>query len=443
MIRSSSLIAATGAFLVLRLAAQTVALSDGVSATAPSEQAASLHAQSTMVVQGHPGFPAPYAGPNSLERRELKETVSFDLVGGVRAWRGAEFYVDGLAWQGFGLSNATGIDGFPNGEAFRLGTHRPDARVVRLFLRQTFGFGGNERVDADTFSLAGRRDATRLTLTLGKLSVKDIFDNNTYANDPRTQFLNWALMANEAWDYPADSLGYTTGCAAEWNQPGWAMRAGIFQMPRVANGLTLDSHLAKAWGSVAEIERDYTLAERPGAVRFLVFLNRADMGNYREAVATATRPADIVATRAYRGKAGCELNLEQELAKDVGAFLRLGWNDGRNEAWAFADVDRAASAGLSVRGTRWQRAADTVGIALVGNGLSDPHRRFFAAGGTGILAGDSTLRYGWEKIAEIYYNWKPVEWFAAALDYQFVQNPAFNRDRGPVSVFGLRVHLER
>ena len=404
----------------------------------------SLHAQGTVVVQNHPGFPAAYSGPASLSAQsETKETVSSDLYAGARLWAGAEAFVDGLAWQGFGLSNAVGAAGFPNGEAFRLGTHRPDAIVARLFVRQTIALGGEEeRGEPDALTLGGQRATERLTFTLGKLSVKDIFDNNSYANDPRTQFLNWALMANEAWDYPADSLGYTTGAAVEWIRPGWAWRYGFFQMPRVSNGLQLDMHLAKAWGMVTELERDYQLGGHAGAVRLLLFGNRAHMGSYQAAVDAAARPADLVATRAYRGKSGVGLNFEQALTESLGVFARASWSDGRNESWVFADVDRAVSLGASAHGRIWGRPDDTLGLAMVGNGIAGAHRQYFAAGGTGILVGDGRLRYGTERIAEAYYDFKPARWIAVALDFQYIANPAYNRDRGPVPVFGARTHLE-
>ncbi|MGA2656721.1 MAG: carbohydrate porin [Verrucomicrobiota bacterium] len=319
----------------------------------------------------------------------------------------------------------------------------PNVTFARLFVRQTFGLGGEpEAVQDDALDLAGKVDAERLTLTLGKLSAKDIFDNNAYANDPRTQFMNWALMANEAWDFPADSLGYITGFAAELELPPWAARCGLFQMPRSANGMAQDSHYLEAWGMVTEVERRFVLNNHPGAVRWLAFLNRAHMGSYEEALERPVRPADIVATRAYRCKYGFGLNLEQEVVRNVGAFARLGWSDGHSEAWAFSDVDRTATTGLSVKGQFWARPNDTLGVAGVFNGLSSVHQEFFEAGGTGILAGDGRLNYGWEKILETYYDvqvWKSVH---ATLDYQFVTDPAFNRDRGPVSIFGARVHWE-
>lgn len=400
------------------------------------------HIQNTAILQGYPRFPAKYFGPNSLPSTgEAHETVSLNLLAGLRLWSGAEVHVDGLMWQGFGVGNALGAEGFPNGEAFRLGTRIPDAGIARLFIRQTIGFSGEqENIKDGPLALEGQQDVSRLTLTLGRLSAKDIFDNNQYANDARTQFMNWALMANEAWDFPADSLGYITGFAAELNQPFWTLRYGFFQVPSISNGMETDLHLADAWGMVTELEHRHTLGRHPGAVRFLAFLNRAHMGSYQDAVDNLTRPADIVATRCYRYKYGFGLNFEQEITENIGVFSRFGWSDGNTEGWSFADVDGTATSGVSFTGAFWHRPHDTVGLAGVLNGISDVHQKFFAAGGTGILAGDGDLNYGWEKVLEAYYNvtiWKGVE---SSLDYQFISNPAFNQDRGPVSVFSARVH---
>lgn len=408
----------------------------------PVEQCWNWHVQNTDIVQYHPGFPSRYRGPNSLSSaNEVKETVSLDLLVGVRLWQGAEFHVDGLMWQGFGLTDTRGVDGFPNGEAFRLGTEVPNVNFTRVFIRQTIGLGGEqESVEDDQLQLGGRRDVSRVTLTLGRMSAKDIFDNNAYANDSRTQFMNWALMANEAWDYPGDSLGYISGFAAELNQPKWAMRYGFFQMPRVANGTALDSHFLEAWGMVAEFERRYEINDHRGTVRLLAFWNHAHMGSYEEAVDNSIRPADIQATRSYRWKYGFGLNAEQEIAKNVGIFTRLGWSDGDNEAWVFSDVDRTATLGISIKGESWNRPQDTVGVAGVLNGLSRVHREFFAAGGTGILAGDGALSYGLEEILEAYYDFQVWKTIHLSLDYQFINHPAFNEDRGPVSVIGARLH---
>ena len=407
------------------------------------EQNWNFHAQNTDILDGHPGFSAKYSGPNSLQSRgEVQETVSLDLLGGARLWHGAEFHADGLMWQGFGFSHTTGIEDFPNGEAYRVGTKAPNVVFARLFVRQTFGLGGEQETIADdALHLAGKEDVSRVTLTVGKFSAKDIFDSNTYANDPRSQFMSWGLVANEAWDYPADSLGYTTGLAVEFNQPQWTLRYGFFQVPSTANGVAQDKNYLSAWAMVAEFENRFAINKHPGAVRLLAFLNRARMGSY-EAFVDNPAVGSITATREYRSKFGFALNAEQELTQGLGAFLRLGWSDGRNEAWMFSDVDATASLGLSLNGARWNRTNDTFGIAGVFSGASRIHQQFLAAGGTGILAGDGALTYGIEEAMETYYDvgiWKTIH---AAVDYQFVTNPSFNRDRGPASVISARLHWE-
>ena len=406
------------------------------------EQDWNWHAQNTDILDYHPGFPAKYSGPNSLNSSsEVQESVSLDLMAGKRLWPGAEFHLDGLMWQGFGFSKTLGAEGFPNGEAFRLGTKAPNVNFSRMFLRQTIGLGGEqENVEDDDLHLAAKQDVSRITLTLGKLSAKDIFDNNAYANDPRTQFMSWSLMANEAWDYPADALGYITGFAAELNEPRWTVRYGFFQVPRVSNGVALDPHFLEAWAMVTEFEHRHEINGHPGAVRLLGYVNRAHMGSYQATLDNPALDGDITQTRAYRYKFGFGLNLEQELTKDLGTFMRAGWSDGRNEAWMFSDVDYTASAGLSYNGNSWGRPNDTFAIASAINGISTVHRAFLAAGGTGILAGDAALNYDSEELMETYYDFQVWKTTHLAVDYQYIANPAFNRDRGPVSVFSLRLH---
>jgi high affinity Mn2+ porin len=414
------------------------------------------HIQNTYIIQGDPGFQAKYSGLNSLNNHgEVRETVSLDLYAGIRLWCAAEVHLDILMWQGFGLSNTVGVEGFPNGEAFKVGTKIPHVTIARLFIRQTIGLGGGqEEVPDDQLTLAGKQDASRITLTIGRFSAKDIFDNSAYANDPRTQFMNWALMANAAWDYPADSLGFDTGITVELNQPKWALRYGFFQMPRFSNSFTAenkfltwppggaDGPFLRAWGMVVEFERRYGINTHRGAIRFLAFLNQAHMGSYQAAIDNPARPANITATEAYRLKYGFGLNWEQEVITGIGIFSRLGWNDGHNEAWAFTDVNYTVSLGVSVKGKSWRRPDDTFGLAGVVNGISHVNRKFLEAGGTGILDGDGNVSYGSEKIIETYYDFKIWKTIHGAVDYQFVNNPAFNRDRGPVSILGVRLHWE-
>ena len=420
-----------------------------------------FHVQNTDIVQGYPPFSAQYSGPQSLPGfGEARETVSLDVMAGFHLWKGAEGYVDGLMWQGFGVNNVLGLEGFPSGEAYRIGTAVPNGTIARLFIRQTIGLGSEqEDVSDDEFSLAGKRDVSRLTFTLGRFAAIDIFDTNAYANDPRTQFMNWAFVNNETWDYPADVIGYDTGLAVELNQPKWTLRYGFFQVPSMQNSFTADDQILTwphsssgrngpfflAWAMVTEFERRYSMSTHPGAIRFLAYLNRANMFSYAGAI-PILRPngegAYVSAASAYRYKYGFGLNWEQEIAKNVGLFSRVGWNDGHEEAWMFTDVDYTASLGLSFKGEAWHRRGDTIGLAGLTNGISRIEQEFLEVGGFGILAGDGNLNYGWEKILETYYDaavWKTVH---TAVDYQFISDPAFNRARGPVSVFAVRLHWQ-
>ncbi len=385
-------------------------------------------------------------------------------MGGVRLWSGAEAHIDCLAWQGFGLANTLGAAGFPNGEAYRIGTADPNGAVSRLFVRQTIGLGGRqEDVPDGQLALAGRQDVSRLTFTLGRYSAADIFDVNAYANNPNTQFLNWALINNEAWDYPADTIGYDTGLTLELNQPQWALRYGFFEVPSLPNSLTADDRilkwpysptgdgpsqsapLSKAWAMAAEFERRYAPGNRPGAVRLLAFLNRADMTGYSAAIPileAGGADANIAAAKSYRLKYGFGLNAEQEVAKNVGMFSRLGWNDGQEQAYMFDDADYTASLGASIDGAAWNRPGDTFGLAGAANGISRAEQKYFEAGGLGILAGDGNLNYGWEGILETYYSYQIRRNLHATADYQFIGDPAFNSARGPVSIFAFRLHWE-
>jgi high affinity Mn2+ porin len=416
------------------------------------------HVQNTDVMQGYPPFHAKYSGANSLPTSgQIRETVSVDLYAGIRLWPSAEAHFDGVMWQGFGLHDTLGIDDFPNGEAYKAGTAYPRLDIARLFIRQTIGLGGEQEfMPADGLTLAGDHDISRLAITAGRIAAIDIFDDNSYAGDPTTQFMNWAFVTNVAWDYPADSLGYTTGLTLELNQREWAVRYGFFQIPAVANSWTAedalfikpgyhsiaagDGEIWKHWGMAAEYERRYSLDGHPGKLRFLAFLNRGHMGSYTAALSVAG--VDITRTYAYRYTYGFGLNLEQPITENAGLFSRVGWNLGRNEAWMFTDVNYTASLGLSVKGQAWRRPDDTFGLAGVASGISRANQKYLEAGGTGILDGDGALSYGWEKVVEAYYDFPVWRSIRLAADYQFVADPAFNKDRGPVNILGTRLHLE-
>jgi high affinity Mn2+ porin len=422
------------------------------SSSAPSAVAApedwSAHFQLTVVGQGYPGFPSTVQGPNSLPAHgQIRETISGTaFLGGRLPWSGGELYFDPEFNQGFGLARTLGVDGFVNGEAQKAGFDTPKLNVARLFLRQTFGLGGaQESLEPDANQLGETVDIARVTVTAGKMAVPDIFDDNQYAHDPRTTFLNWSIWESAAWDYPADQKGYTDGLAVELNEKDWALRGGWFLEPKIANERDLDPRFWKRYGAVVELETRHEWLGQPGKLRYLVFANRADMGNLAEAaeLAAATgTPADIAAVRHDSWKAGAALNLEQSLTGDLGLFSRLSWNDGHTEGWAFTDIDRSAVLGLSLKGASWGRPDDTVGLADAVNGLSKAHQLFFANGGTGILAGDGSLNYAPEEIIESYYNARVFAALWLTFDYQFVANPAFNQDRGPVHVFAVRAHVE-
>ena len=417
---------------------------DSTGAATQDDQKWNLHFQSTVVGQVHPSFPAEYTGTNSLTPdTQVRETISVDVMGGVRLWRGGEFYGDLLVWQGYGLSNTLGVAAFPNGEAFRVGKTFPDANLCRAYIRQTFGLGGEkEAVEDEANQLRGSRDVRRLTFILGHLSAKDVFDTNPYASDPRMQFMSWSLYANDAWDYPANTLGFTNGAAAALDTRAWSGRVGIFMVSKVANGLRMDWNLAHAWSLAGEWERRYSPRGHPGALRLFTYDQRAHMGNYQDTLNDPSLGMVVALTAAYRYKYGFGIGMDQEFRKNLGAFLRLGWNDGKNQTYEFTDVDRTATAGISLKGARWHRSQDTAGLAAVVNGISSVHRQYLAAGGLGITVGDGALNYRSERLAEAYYNWQLAKHYQLSLDYQFVLDPAYNHARGPVNLVALRMHLE-
>lgn len=406
-----------------------------------------VHAQTTFIGSGYPSFRSPYQGTNSLSgSSQFRQTFTTTAFLGWRLWDGGEFYFNPEIAQGFGFDGTLGLAGFSNGEAQKAGGAYPKIRPQRYYFRQTFGLGGEqEEVDDAANQLKGKRDIDRITLTIGRFAVGDFFDGNSYAKDPRADFMNWAMWASAAYDFPADLPGFTRGGVLEINRKDWTLRAGLFQVPSQPNS---DQLTFSTGGSVVEFEERHKLFDRPGKVRIGAFLNRGNTGSYRGALATlAADPVldinDIIASqRKARDKYGFYLNGEQEIADDVGLFGRVSWNDGQNEILSFTDIDRSVSAGVSIKGSRWGRKSDTVGIGGAINGLSDAHRDFLAAGGTGLLIGDGRLNYGNERVFESYYAYAIDKNYTFTADYQLIANPAYNRDRGPVSIFSGRLHGE-
>ncbi|MBW4037356.1 MAG: carbohydrate porin [Acidobacteria bacterium] len=462
----------------------------------PEQSASSLpqkynfHIQYTLTGMGYTSFAAQYSNPAYLwpgtgsslpTQGQARETQSLDAYFGYRLGADTEFHLDTLMWQGYGLNNTYGINDFPDGEAFKVGVRYPHFSVVRFFLRKTInldGQKGQESVDDDLLTVRGKQDSDRIVITAGRFSAKDIFDNNAYANDPREQFMNWALMADAAWDYPADALGFTTGVALEWHRSRWTLRYGWLQMSKYRNQFTAESlyltipsepeagdgKIFQDWGMVTELEHRHSIRAHAGTIRFLAFDDRANMGSYKAAVALANDPATLAvwgtpakflasangvtggidSTHALRNTWGFGFNMEQEIANNIGVFSRIGRNSGQNESFEFTDANWTATFGTAIKGATWRQPDDVVGAAFIASGISKANQTYLADGGIGILTGDGALSYGSERNVELYYDHKLSKYVHTTLDYQLVDDPAFNKARGPVpGIFAFRLHFER
>ncbi|MFD2183190.1 carbohydrate porin [Rhodoplanes azumiensis] len=403
-----------------------------------------FHGQTTYTHQYASPFRSPYAGQNSFYPNQARQTFDATFYIGMRLWDGAELWVNPEIDQGFGLSRSFGVAGFPSGEAYKAGADYPYARLPRAFLRQTIDLGGEtETVEGGINQFSGKQTSDRLVITVGKFSVGDVFDTNKYAHDPRTDFLNWALADTGTFDYAADAWAFTYGATVEWYRGDWTFRAGAFDLPKVPNSTDLDPTFQQ-FELVGEVERRHEIAGRKGKVAVTGFLNRARLATFDDAIAygqlTGTTP-DLAAVRRYRSKTGLSVNVEQEITPTVGAFLRAGFNSGNVETNAFTDISRALAGGLVLSGRMWSRPDDTIGIAGIVNQISPSHVAYLNAGGLTAILGDGMLpNPGREKIVETYYAF-PLGFgtWRMTLDYQFVSNPGYNRDRGPASVFGTRL----
>jgi high affinity Mn2+ porin len=403
-----------------------------------------IHGQTTYLQQGYPAFRAPYSGLNSLTpAAQTQQTWSNSLYLNARLWDGGEVYYNPELLQGFGLSDTVGAAGFPSGEAQKSNFPYPHYNTSRLFVRQTFGFGGEqEELASGPGQLAGKVDVSRLTLQVGKFSVTDVFDGNAYAKDTRKDFMNWALWAPGAFDYAADRLGLTYGATAELNQKQWALRGGYFMMGAESNSNNFDTRIVQRGQYVMELETRYSLFSQPGKLRTIGWLSSAYSGSYSETLANPALNLDISKTREGRIKYGYVVNLEQALTDDIGVFGRWSWNDGKTEIMSFTDIDASLSLGTSIKGTRWGRPDDVIGLGGAINVLSKDHRDFIAAGGLGVLIGDGQLNYRTERILEAYYAYAINKQLTLTADYQLITNPGYNADRGPISVFSGRLHGE-
>jgi hypothetical protein len=409
-----------------------------------------LGTQINMIAQALRPMRSPYEGANSLTARgDSKISHAYGVYGGVDAGRGLQAYLDVEMIRGKGISGVVGLAGPTNGDVLRQGTVDLGSGpyVARAFVRYTRSFSSDQRdtLNAAPDQIPGTVPAHRVEISAGKLAASDLFDLNRYANSTRQQFMNWSLFQNTAWDFAADTRGYSNGVAIAWIHPGWTIRAGSFQMPHQANGNVFDSDLRRARGD--QIELTLTLPRTRTTGRILGYVNHARMGNYAEALAIGTslrQVPDIAADdRPGRKKYGFGLNLEQPLRDggETGIFARLGWNDGRNESFVFTEVDYHASGGAQVSGAHWGRANDRIGLAAVGEGIALVHRTYLAAGGVGFLLGDGRLTYGPEQILEGYYRLQTGRYLQLSSDVQGIRNPGYNRDRGPALVGSLRINF--
>lgn len=421
-----------------------------IAGTAPAEpeQRFAAHGQLTVVEQATAPFHDPYHGTNSLSPGVGAETVDLTLYLGARLWSGAEAWINPEIDQGFGLDDTVGLAGFPSGAAYKVGRSHPYWRLPRWFMRQTLNLSGeSETLEADANQFAGRSSSNRWVFTLGKISVPDIFDANDYAHDPRHDFMNWTAIDAGTFDYAAESWGYSVGAAAEWYQSDWTVRAGLFDLSDVPNSEVLDPGFHEfEW--LGELEHRQVLAGQPGKLLVTLYDNRARMAELRDAIALAASSGQsigeaLISARSYRSRSGVSMDLQQQLVEGLGIFARAGKASGHVETYEFTDVDQSISAGLSLKGGRWSRVDDTVGIAGVINSISGIREQYLNDGGLGILVGDGRLPHpGPERIIETYYAWGLTSWAQLTLDYQYVINPAYNSDRGPVSIFAARLHAQ-
>jgi len=406
----------------------------------------SFHFQETTITQFKPAFNAPYTGLNSLSpNAETQTSITSTFFGAARLWKGAEVYFNPELSGGSGLSKTTGIAGFPNGETFRVNSVAPEIYIARLYFKQNFEWGNEkDTIQSDANQLGGTKSKRYFSIAAGKFGMADFFDNNNFSHDPRGQFMNWALMDNGAWDYPANTRGYVMGLYTELGQPTWTLRFALTMVVTQANESTWDAKIAKANTQTVEFEKRYTVNGQKGTVRILGFLNNGKFGNYDQAIAQNPKAPNVDTTQAYgRHKYGFGISADQNLSKDFGIFAKTSYNDGHTQTWFFTEIDRTVTFGGVLKGTSWKRSDDELGLAFIGNGLSAPHRNYLAAGGYGFIIGDGKLNYAPEMIAELYYKINAYQhklWLTP--DYQFIVNPAYNKDRGPVNVFSIRAHVE-
>jgi carbohydrate-selective porin OprB len=377
-------------------------------------------------------------------------TFSATAHWGARVWKDGELYFNPEIVSGVPFSNnLVGLGSFTNGEITRAGGMDPKLYRQRLFLRQTWNQGGGtEKVESDFNQMAGTVDKNRIVLTAGNFSTLDVFDDNAYAKDPRTQFMNWGNWTYSSFDYAADARGYGWGFAVEWYLDDWVFKLGRMTGPKEPNGLAVDYQIAKHYGDQFEVERSHTIGNRPGKARVLLWRDRANMASFSDALTylNTYNPSDketiLQVRNGDKTKYGLGFNVEQEISSNVGGFMRVMKTDGRTETYAFTEVDNSFSGGVLIKGGAWSRPEDNVGLSFMQNQLSNDRRKYLAAGGISFFIGDGSLSYKPENIFEGFYSFGIYKNTWLTADYQRISNPAYNSARGPVNVYAFRFHSE-
>jgi hypothetical protein len=409
-----------------------------------------ISAQDNIIFQYHPSFAAKYTGPNSLRPHAESATSNVGtLYLGYAPLRHTEIFFDVESADGGGLSDALGLAGFTNVDVVRNPQLGVTPYIARGIIRQIIPLSKEEEeVERWPLSLASHLPVRRLEFRAGKFGMADFFDVNSVGSDSHFQFMNWTMVNDGAYDYAADTRGYTVGVLAEYYDRGWAFRFSEALMPKVANGIDLQWNLRKARAENFELElHRQILKSQTTVVKLLSFVNHANMGVYKEAISNfllGRTPVPEITAHPFRTtiKYGFEINLEQEITQEARGFARWGWNEGQHESFAYTEVDQTVEIGADLAGRAWKRALDKIGLAFTSNGISAYHQKYLALGGLGFLLGDGALNYGRENIVEGYYNAHVWRGIFAGVDLQHITNPGYNRDRGPVWVPGLRMHLE-
>jgi high affinity Mn2+ porin len=377
-------------------------------------------------------------------------SLTASLFGAVSPWRNGVLVLMPEYANGRGLPNASGLGGYPNGDIVRVPALGKEPYIARAFYHQDFRLSADDSGEAADFegrfmpaglhALGAGRASSRVEFTVGKFAANDFFDVSALGSDPRHHFMNWALMENGAWDYAADTRGYTWGVVVAYETPRFAVRGGIATMPTTANGPDFDWDLAHHRSEMLEGEIRHTAFGQPGTVKLLLFANHAHMGRYQDALDRGGTPDIHAVERVGALKYGAGLLVDQQIAEGAVAFARIGWNDGHTETFAFTEIDRSASIGAEWMGIAWRRPKDRLGLAVAASGLSRPHLRYLSAGGQGFQLGDGALTYGVEALVELTYLVHITRFIEITADTQGVLNPGMNAMRGPAAVFGLRLH---